>query len=310
MLHPARSFELPKNKSIGKGLRILMRSELAECVHVLQQRNDSDLDHCVHETRKACKRVRGMLRLVRPAVGSAVFHYANGLIRDVARPLSELRDAAVLIATLDDVTKGESDFQLLESVAKTSEQLVARKKWIHDQLLHDPGPFQKIANILESLCRADHVWAPKGVSQRDVLKGLRKTYQAGREAFRKTQVERSVESLHAWRKQAKYLRYQCEALGPLAPAAFEGLAKQANTLGELLGLDHDLAVLLASISAESIGDPSQKATATLTQRIQQRRLALESEADVLGNQLFAPKPSSVIRGLKRAITTEQSVVAK
>ena len=53
----------------------------------------------------------------------------------------------------------------------------------------------------------------------------------------------TVEDLHEWRKQAKYLWNQLQVLEPLWPAVMEELANQAHELGRLLGDDHALAVL-------------------------------------------------------------------
>ena len=51
-------------------------------------------------------------------------------------------------------------------------------------------------------------------------------------------------ALHAWRKQVKDLRYAAEDAGVLRP-----LAQRADTLGEILGEEHDLALLAALLPA-------------------------------------------------------------
>ena len=48
----------------------------------------------VHDVRKRCKKVRGLLRLVRPGLGPD-YRRANADVRDAARELSSLRDAHV-----------------------------------------------------------------------------------------------------------------------------------------------------------------------------------------------------------------------
>lgn len=61
----------------------------------------------VHETRKRCKELRGLLRLVRPALGSQ-YGRLNAHDRDAAKELSTLRDAQTLLDTearhLDDLS--------------------------------------------------------------------------------------------------------------------------------------------------------------------------------------------------------------
>ena len=55
-----------------------------------------DVDRAVHTSRKAMKRIRAMLRLVRPAIGDSVYRAENVYLRDTARKLSELRDSRTM----------------------------------------------------------------------------------------------------------------------------------------------------------------------------------------------------------------------
>jgi len=60
----------------------------------------------VHEVRKSCKKLRGLLRIVRP--GFDGYARENGAFRDMAAALSPLRDAAVLIETYDALMDAQS----------------------------------------------------------------------------------------------------------------------------------------------------------------------------------------------------------
>ncbi|MDP3895474.1 MAG: CHAD domain-containing protein, partial [Mesorhizobium sp.] len=60
---------------------------------------DAARDDRIHRLRKGCKKLRGLIRMVRPVFdGYAV---ENAAIRDAAAGLSGARDAEVMIATLD-----------------------------------------------------------------------------------------------------------------------------------------------------------------------------------------------------------------
>src|SRR5262245_49812018 len=58
-------------------------------------------DASVHTARKRLKEVRALLRLIRSELGETVFNQNNRDLRDVARPLSELRDATALLKALE-----------------------------------------------------------------------------------------------------------------------------------------------------------------------------------------------------------------
>src|SRR5262245_43326502 len=59
----------------------------------------------IHGARKELKRARALLRLLRNAVGDAAYRRANRTLRDVARSLSQARDAAVLLTAIDALQK-------------------------------------------------------------------------------------------------------------------------------------------------------------------------------------------------------------
>ena len=54
----------------------------------------------IHETRKCLKRIRALLRLVRPGIDDDDFRRENARYRDIARMLSPERDADILPETL------------------------------------------------------------------------------------------------------------------------------------------------------------------------------------------------------------------
>ncbi|MGD9302605.1 MAG: CHAD domain-containing protein, partial [Desulfobacterales bacterium] len=54
-----------------------------------------------HEARKCFKRLRGLLRMARPALGKKQYRRENICFRDAARSLSTVRDAQALVETFD-----------------------------------------------------------------------------------------------------------------------------------------------------------------------------------------------------------------
>lgn len=72
---------------------------------------DRDRHEAVHEVRKNCKKVRGLLRLVRPRVPD-LYKAENKFFRDAAASLSGIRDAEAALESYDALLKafeGEVD---------------------------------------------------------------------------------------------------------------------------------------------------------------------------------------------------------
>jgi hypothetical protein len=76
---------------------------------------DSELDRdaCVHQVRKRCKKIRAVLKLVRDSFPD--YRRGNRFFRDLARSLSDARDATVMVECLDGLRS--TDPQALENGA-------------------------------------------------------------------------------------------------------------------------------------------------------------------------------------------------
>ena len=115
-----------------------------------------------------------------------------------------------------------------------------------------------------------------------------------------------MEKLHEWRKQAKYLRYQLELLRAVWPGMMEPLAGQADHLGDLLGDDHDLAVLRQMLTQHPERFDDEEGVELLFALIDRRREELEAEATLLGLRLFQDTPQDFARRLKGYWTTART----
>jgi CHAD domain-containing protein len=69
------------------------------------------------------------------------------------------------------------------------------------------------------------------------------SYRRGRQAFTRARGTREMEDLHAWRKRVKDLWYHERLLASTCGPTVRGHAKDLDRLSDLLGDDHDLAVL-------------------------------------------------------------------
>src|SRR2546430_1303607 len=70
--------------------------------HALGQLDDGhDPDKAVHEARKDMKKLRALVRLMRPELGGKAYRRENARFREVARSLSGVRDAKAMLEALD-----------------------------------------------------------------------------------------------------------------------------------------------------------------------------------------------------------------
>ena len=105
--------QLRNTESGTRGIRRILRQQTAQALEALH-RDPQLSDEVVHEVRKQLKKVRAALRLLRKALGSRTYDRENTVFRNAARPFTEVRDAKVLMDTLD--TLAEHFGELLVSL--------------------------------------------------------------------------------------------------------------------------------------------------------------------------------------------------
>jgi CHAD domain-containing protein len=95
------SFELKPDEALRKGIRRIVRKQMDAALEHLTGLHRGSRDEAVHEARKCFKKIRAVLRIVRPVIGEKRYRKENTCLRDAGRPLTEVRDARILIETVD-----------------------------------------------------------------------------------------------------------------------------------------------------------------------------------------------------------------
>jgi CHAD domain-containing protein len=262
-------------------------------------REDQPLsDAAVHGARKQLKKGRADLRLLRKALGPQRYAYENTTLRDVARPLTAVRDARVLMDTFERLVEhGGAQAVDLDRVRQALREEYGE---VRQRVLHEG----KTLELLEASLRAARAraqrWSLGGRGWSVLGAGLKRVYRNGREAFAVAQEEPSQEHFHEWRKQVKYLWHQLHVLQPMQLGQLTALADQAHSLANALGDDHDLAVLADKFREEPARCSDRATMQTLADRIACRRAHLQEQALALGHQLYEAKPRLFVDRLRES----------
>jgi CHAD domain-containing protein len=217
-------------------------------------------EKAVHETRKAMKRLRALLRLIEDELPADTFARENAALRGVAERLAGPRDAEVMLATLDAlIERGPRKLRRRKGVRRLRHALLAQRQTAAAKLDGD-AVIRASAELRELRARVER-WTLPALGESDLIAGgLARLYRQGRGRGRRATRRRGKDSeaMHDWRKRVKSLRYAAEMLERHVPAEIARgsrakqlrvLARRADQLGEVLGEDHDLAVLAELIRA-------------------------------------------------------------
>lgn len=288
---------LRPTESGTQGVRRIIRKDVKKASENLSA-GGSLSDQRLHDVRKLMKRARAGLRLVRKSLEARAYHRENVALRDAARPLTEVRDAKVLVNTTDELLKRAS---VAERRALHSERavLVANCRKVRQRLEENPKALTSLRRTLESaLDRLDR-WRPGKHGWSVLGAGVRRVYRAGHRAFRTARRNPSVENLHELRKQSQYLWHVLQLLQPIRPTMIKRLGGRAHRLSDYLGEDHDLAVLIERLR-RTRGEAPSGGTETIVRMATQRRGERHTSAIALASRVFRKKPSTFSEGLKKS----------
>lgn len=274
------------DQSVEAGFRRIAGEQLTKAVASLN--DDGAFHEGVHDARKRVKKLRGLLRLVRPAFKS--YREENEQLRDAARTLSGLRDHTAMLETLDRLSARHPEVDgrrmvPLRRALEAERDAATAAADLPDRI----DAFRAVLG--ETRDRAEG-WRLKARDWKALGPGLAKTYGRGREAMAVAHKTGRGEDFHEFRKRVKYHGYHARLLVPMWPPLMDPYAALLDDLGESLGEQHDL-VAFAPILAGS--DLKTQARIALEDLVVEERRRLEALALVTGARVFAEKPRAMAK---------------
>lgn len=275
----------PKENSAVEASRIVTE----QFDKALDELRRSDRDAAIHGVRKRLKKIRAVLRIVRPHMQA--YADQNKCLRDIAALLSGARDATACVEAYDGLLDGFGDAVDHASLNPTRRALRERR----NRVVFDRQMDAVLESVRRSLERARATvphWdiASEGVP--DLADGLAKTYKRGRKAMMAALDQPTAPKLHEWRKRTKYHRYHCRLMRGAWKPVYQGRRKAAKRLSSLLGEDRDLALLHDLLSAHPDEFGGAARVDAILALIGRRRERLLTEAREEGKRVYARKPGA------------------
>ena len=250
-------------------------------------------DDVIHDVRKHCKKVRALLRLVRPVFdGYAV---ENVAFRDIARAISNVRDADVLLATYDDLV-GRYEAQIeRRALAPIRRGLTLRRNALASR--DGNAPAERLAACRASMVEAAgrvQDWTLQADGFAAMQDGLRRSYRRARKAMRCARMSAAEDDVHTWRKHCKDHWYHARLLQRIWRGPMQAHVDCMHRLGDLLGEHHDLAVFTEVITGVDKGFGRRAGVEVMAGLVATRQDALAAHAFRIGARVFAESPSALV----------------
>src|SRR5438105_15507112 len=222
------SYQLKHGQTLGDNLRRICRKQI-ESATAITTGEKKVSDTPVHEVRKHLKKARAALRLVRKEIGRALFREQDKSLRDVARLISEIRDAEVRLQTvrqLQEITqrRGRPAYRNLELmlILELENFMAAFAEWQSQAL-----PLLQQAHADIDCWRLDHF------DCKQLRRAVQATYKRARARLAAAKANPSPKCFHEFRTEAKGLWHQLRILQPTNPAVLTTLCDDLRSLGDL-----------------------------------------------------------------------------
>jgi CHAD domain-containing protein len=282
-------YRLQTDEEVQDDLRRCAREQLDRAITQLTDGVKDDPVTAVHDARKSLKKARSLMRLGRGTINRAERRRENAALRHAGRTLSSTRDAEVMLQAVDELADRFAG-QLPGTTFDAIRQRLEAERDPARQRLLESGLTEQVADELRSVQARVDDWTLRRGAWKALEPGLLRTYRRGRAAFDRARSEPAMENLHEWRKRTKDLWYHLRMLKPVSPGIVGGQADEAHMLADLLGDDHDLAVLRETLETRA-GELVVDLDAVLD-LIDHRREQLQAEAMIVGQRLYAERPKA------------------
>lgn len=233
------SFSLkPSDGTIIAGVHRIAGSQIGLALE--DARNPAlTLDVKVHAMRRRSKKVRAILKLIRPGFDDYVDE--NAAIRDAARRLAPARDAAVMIETFGRLSETYHDYLSTEVIRTVGDRLLARRAALSD--VEVGTALSEAVFDFEALAGRIPGWEIEGDENEVTAEGMAKSLRKAAKMMAQAAETGSAEDYHEWRKWAKYHWMHVRLMKKIWPERLLDRAEALARMTRMLGAHHDLHVL-------------------------------------------------------------------
>lgn len=283
------AYLIHRNEPAADAVRRILREQNQRARQLLEDWERDPVTH-IHRTRQTCKKIRALLRLVRPAA-RYVFTVENLFYRDIQRSVAYARDSAAMVEAIDLLAGRLSDPLPLQSLQMLREALERRSAQQLASAQEDlPGRIERAVAELIAADRRLQRLPVDDLGRRDLRRGARQTLKRCAREYQALGATATADDFHDWRKHVKYAGHQSRLLRELLPDTAAALKPRLEALGQVLGQGQDLVLLERFLAAQ----PDALGVDTHLRRLRgllaTAQGELRSRALLLGEALFAPAP--------------------
>ncbi len=294
------SYQFLTDDALADGLREIARQQLRRLERLL--RDQDEIATGYHKTRKSIKRLRALLLLAQPIIGSRSWKRLDRSLREVSRALSGQRDSTVIRLVLERLASTYGEAAIGAGGQRLRQTLM--EPVLASRSTAEPSPdIARLRRKVVRIARRIEQLPLAGLAVAAALSGMSDAYRAGRAAIRQAYASHHPEDFHDLRKAVQQHMRHMQLFAAAWPQELQLRIELARSLSRRLGEDHDLALLRAALR----NGHAANAADGLDRLCQERQLALRSAARGDLKRLYGERPKALGRRMAAYWTAAAAV---
>lgn len=300
------SFRIDPRRDTGAEVRRVLDEQIGRALDALAV-PDGDRHRAVYSARRRFKKLRGVLRLIRPAApGFAAAE--NVRWRDAGRSLASARDAGAAVTALDALLEGFGDLLSPHAFVAVRQALVAER----DAMAGTNADLDLDLAAARDACEEGRAALNRLTLPDDpasaFAEGTAGTYAKATKTLAAARRSNDPAPLHEMRKHLKLHWLHVRLLQDIWPEAMRSRRAEAKALADDLGALQDLDVLRRAVEALPGSAAAERHRDLLLTLVARRQAVLAGSTVHAAGRLLAERPKDFRRRLE-ALWREAAVPA-
>jgi len=286
-------FRLKSGESVSNEVRRIVLRQLDLAASELVSVGDPESDEAVHDARRRVKKIRAIIRLIRPVLAKPF--RSDPDLRRVSKMLAPVADGKGVIDTLNELLHRYRKQLPRKTAAAIRSDLIAREKQI-DRKAADDGVLQRAKKTLRQERERVKRWKLSEDGFRAIAPGLKDSVRRARDGMVTAWLHPTASSHHTWRRYVKNHWFHVRLLQGRCNGGLQPYQHQLEALDGVLGEYHNLVLLHEVLVSDST--LSRREVARCLRIVERYQRALRRNAQVLGMRIYDEKPRRFVRRVK------------
>ena len=288
------AFRLKKGAPISAEVRRIVLRQLEVAISELHAVGDPESDEAVHDARRRVKKIRAIIRLVRPVLDKT-YRAVDRDLREVSRMLAPVADGQGVIETLNAIAHRYRRALPPGTIEAARAGLIRRSRRTDEQA-RVRGVVHIAADTLRGEQERITQWHVAGDGFRAISPGLHESYRRARHMMIVAWSRPTAAHYHRWRRFVKDHWFHVRLLESRCGHDLLTYERRLEALDGVLGEYHNVILLREVLVTDRF--VSREETARCLRVVAQYQRVLRRHAEALGLRVYSERPRRFVRRVR------------